>query len=64
MNYIYSEIRQNYRVVNDFIDEQVERLDIKYENGDWSPLINLTDSELREKLKEYNETKNRVLYYP
>ena len=41
-----------------------DKIDIKYENGDWSPLINLTDSELREKLKEYNETKNRVLYYP
>lgn len=32
MNYIYSEIRQNYKIVNDFIDEQVERLNVKHEN--------------------------------
>lgn len=32
LEYIYGEIRKSYKIVNDFIDEQVKRLSIEYKN--------------------------------
>ncbi len=32
IDYIYGEIRKNYKVINEFIDEQVKRLNINYED--------------------------------
>lgn len=32
LDYIYGEIRKSYKIVNDFIDEQVRRLNIEYKN--------------------------------
>lgn len=32
IDYIYGEIRKNYKIVNDFIDRQVKRLNIDYKN--------------------------------
>ena len=60
----YMQGKENVNSIYGCMVTDIARIDIKYEKGDWQPLINLTDSELKEKLKEYNETKNRVLYYP
>ena len=41
----------------------IARKDIKYDDG-WCEIKNLSTDELKAKLEEYNNSKNRVLYYP
>ena len=60
----YIQGKENVNSIYGCMVTDIARCDIKYENNNWNPIINLTDREIKEKLEEYNEKKNRVLFYP
>ena len=46
------------------VSNDIARPEIKYQDDMWTPIVDLSDDEIKEKLIYYNDSKNRVLYYP
>lgn len=60
----YMQGKENVNSIYGCMVTDIARNEIKYESNNWLPILAVTDSELKEKLQEYNEKKNRVLFYP
>ena len=58
----YMRSKENINSVYGCMVTDIAKGDIKYNDG-WCDILPLSNTEIREKLKEYNDKKNRVLFY-
>lgn len=59
----YQRAKEDVNSIYGSMVTDITRPDIPYSN-DWDEIKNLTLDDIKEKLEEYNKSKNRVLFYP